>query len=90
MGNGVSARAVVKKGRLTLVHRSTIAGHLCYIVDQDKQICKGSKRVGVYLPGQSGNNKEFFPADEESGRIFIPFARSEYKANVIMVNDVFA
>ena len=33
MGNGVSARAVVKKGRLSLVHRSTVAGHLCYIID---------------------------------------------------------
>jgi len=27
MGNGVSARAVIKKGSLSLVHRSTIAGH---------------------------------------------------------------
>ena len=36
MGNGVSARAVVKKGRLSLVHRSTVAGHLCYIIDQNK------------------------------------------------------
>lgn len=81
MGNGVSARAVVKKGRLSLVHRSTVAGHLCYIIDQDKQICKGDKRVGVYFPSQKGGNKQFFSADKDTGRIFIPFqADSEFSA----------
>ena len=33
IGNGVSARAVIKKGSLSLVHRSTVAGHLAYILD---------------------------------------------------------
>lgn len=33
MGNGVSARAVVKKGSISLVHRSTIAGHMLYLLD---------------------------------------------------------
>jgi hypothetical protein len=36
IGNGVSARAVIKKGSLSLVHRSTIAGHLLYILDEKK------------------------------------------------------
>lgn len=33
IGNGVSARAVIKKGSLSFVHRSTVAGHLGYILD---------------------------------------------------------
>lgn len=41
LGNGRSARAVIKKGSLSLIHRSTIAGHMAYILDDDKQICKG-------------------------------------------------
>lgn len=41
VGNGVNARAVIKKGRLSMVHRSTPAGHLCYIIDQNKDICMG-------------------------------------------------
>ena len=67
-GNGVNARAVVKKGKLSIVHRSTIAGHLIYILDQDKEICKGEKRTGVYF------NSEFFAADKQKGHIFIPYA----------------
>ena len=48
-GNGRSARAVIKKGSLSLIHRSTEAGHQAYILDDDKQICKGTDRVGVWL-----------------------------------------
>jgi hypothetical protein len=42
VGNGCSARAVVKKGSLSLFHRSTVAGHMCYILDDDRDVCKGN------------------------------------------------
>jgi len=29
------SRAIVKKGSLTLIHRSTVAGHIAYIIDAD-------------------------------------------------------
>ena len=32
-GNGKMSRAVIKKGSLTLIHRSTASGHLTYIID---------------------------------------------------------
>ena len=48
IGNGVSARAVIKKGSLSLVHRSTVAGHLAYILDAKKNICVGEK-TGVWF-----------------------------------------
>jgi hypothetical protein len=44
---------------LTIVHRSTIAGHLCYILDQDKNICKGEERTGLLF------DSKFYPADGE-------------------------
>jgi hypothetical protein len=33
IGNGMSARAVIKKGSLSIIHKPTIAGHLAYILD---------------------------------------------------------
>lgn len=48
IGNGVSARAVIKKGSLSLVHRSTVAGHLAYILDAQKNICACDK-TGVWF-----------------------------------------
>jgi hypothetical protein len=32
-GNGKMSRAIIKKGSLSLVHQSTSAGHLAYIID---------------------------------------------------------
>ena len=48
-GNGRSARAIVKKGSLSLIHRSTEAGHQAYIIDDDRKICKGKDRVGLWI-----------------------------------------
>ena len=44
IGNGVSARAVIKKGSLSLVHRSTIAGHLLYILDEKNKFALVSEQ----------------------------------------------
>lgn len=34
-GNGISARAIIQKGSLTLVNKKTIAGDLCFILDDE-------------------------------------------------------
>jgi hypothetical protein len=83
MGNGVSARAVIKKGSLSLVHRSTIAGHLVYVLDENKNVC-ASERTGVWFDGK------YYPADKANGRIFIPYSKQELSANIIMINGEFA
>jgi hypothetical protein len=70
-GNGRSARAVIKKGSLSLIHRSTEAGHQAYILDDDRKICKGDDRVGLWL------NNKFYEAKPDSGVIFIPYGKSE-------------
>ena len=43
IGNGMSARAVIKKGSLSLIHKPGVAGHIAYILDENKQVGKGAK-----------------------------------------------
>ena len=50
IGNGMSSRAVIKKGSLSLIHRSTIAGHMAYILDENKKICSGPN-TGLQFDG---------------------------------------
>jgi len=84
IGNGMSARAVVKKGSLSLIHTPTVAGHLAYILDEKKKICNGPK-TGVFFDGQ------YHPADQEKeGKIFIPYGKSNLTANAILLNNGFA
>jgi hypothetical protein len=42
IGNGMSGRAIIKKGSLSLIHKPGVAGHIAYILDENKEICKGS------------------------------------------------
>ena len=65
VANGRSARAVVKKGSLSLIHRSTAAGHMCYIIDDNRAICKDN--TGLWL------ENKFYEAKPD-GSIFIPYA----------------
>lgn len=83
IGNGKSARAVVKKGSLSLIHRSTVAGHMAYILDDDKKICSGPK-TGLWL----GNSK-FYEAKPD-GSIFIPYGPQNKATKVIMQHGDFA
>jgi hypothetical protein len=83
IGNGVKARAVIKKGSLNFVHRSTIAGHQGYILDENQKICK-SKGTGVYFDDQ------FFEADAKTGAVFIPFGKTTKNHKLILVHEKFA
>mmetsp|Transcript_39519 Transcript_39519/g.37983 ORF Transcript_39519/g.37983 Transcript_39519/m.37983 type:complete len:140 (+) Transcript_39519:1148-1567(+) len=56
IGNGMNARAIIKKGSLSLIHKPGVAGHLAYILDENKQICK-SDQTGLFFQG------EYFKAD---------------------------
>jgi hypothetical protein len=49
IGNGMSARAIIKKGSLQLIVSDiTVAGNHCYILDEKRQICAGPD-TGVYF-----------------------------------------
>ncbi len=84
IGNGMSARAVIKKGQLSLIHKSTIAGHLAYILDENKKICIGPK-TGVLFDGT------YYPSDpEKDGKIFIPYGKTQLLQKAILMNNGFA
>ena len=53
-------------------------------MDDEKRICKGTDRVGLWL------NNKWYEAKAESGVIFIPYGKSEQSAKVIMQNGDFA
>ena len=35
IGNGISSRAIIQKGNLSLIYKDTIAGQFAYILDED-------------------------------------------------------
>lgn len=82
VGNGRSARAVIKKGSLSLIHRSTVAGHQATIIDDSRKVCK-TPGTGIWL------ENKFYTAKDD-GSIFIPYAQQTQSSNVIMVHGDFA
>ena len=88
IGNGLSARAVIKKGSLSLIHKPTIAGHLAYVLDENKKICLGDEgegRSGVYFDGQY-----FAAKPDKGGKIFIPYGKTTTTQKAILLHNGFA
>jgi hypothetical protein len=48
IGNGISSRAIIKKGRLSLLTELHPAGTKLTIIDETTNICKG-ERTGLWL-----------------------------------------
>lgn len=84
IGNGFSSRATIKKGTLSLIHKSTIAGQVAYIVDEDRQIC-ASDDTGIWY------NDVYFKSDPANGgRILIPYEKYRTSGQAILVHNGFA
>ena len=81
IGNGISTRAIIRKGKLSVIEQQTIAGQLFYIVDEEKNICKG-ERTGLWV------QDKFYKADA-NGKILIPFS-SNSRVQAILVHEEFA
>jgi hypothetical protein len=80
LGNGKSSRAVIKKGILSLIHNPTIAGHIAYILDGNKQVCMNND-TGIWI------DNKYYPADlNKSGRIVIPFSQSQHLSKAVLVH----
>ena len=74
IGNGISSRALIHKGRLDYLVRTTAAGHLFQIVDSGKQIVKDST---LWIGGV-----EY--VSNEDGEIVVPFStNSQWSINVL-------
>lgn len=66
IGNGVSSRAIIKKGRLILKETITVAGHAFYILNEDFEVCSGPK-TGLWV------DNKFYVVDPVRKEILIPF-----------------
>ena len=85
IGNGLSARAVIKKGSLSMIHKPTVAGHLAYVLDENKKICSGEETTGIFYDGN------FYPANpERGGKVFIPYGKVTQTAKAILLHKGFA
>ena len=84
ISNGYSSRAVINKGSLSLISKSTVAGQVAYILDENKEICK-SEKTGMWF-----KNKYFKADPEKGGRIVIPYEKSSSTDKTIQIYDVFA
>ncbi|CAI2378280.1 unnamed protein product [Moneuplotes crassus] len=83
ISNGYSSRAVIKKGTLSLIFKSTAVGQVGYILDENQEICKG-ERTGLWFQNQ------YFKTDCENGRVIIPYAKQEVSDKVILIHEEFA
>ena len=86
IGNGLSARAVIKKGSLSMIHKPTVAGHLAYVLDENKKICSGgNETTGIYFDGN------FYEANpDRGGKVFIPYGKNNMTAKAILIHKGFA
>jgi hypothetical protein len=84
ISNGHSSRAVIKKGSLSLVTQATVAGHVAYVLDENKEICKGDD-AGMWF------DNKFYKADPaKGGKIIIPYEKNASAGKAILVNNGFA
>jgi len=83
IGNGVSSRALIKKGGLSLVSRQTSFGKMVFILNESSEICK-SPVTGIWV------KNSFYEADQKNGSIIIPYMNTVSNENVIIVSENFA
>ena len=82
IGNGLSSRALIRKGKLSYLESQTISGQVFTLVDEEGNICKHD-RVGIWIKGT------FYRADEQ-GKVLIPFVVSSTTEKAILVNNDYA
>ena len=78
----MSSRAIITKGRLTLLSEKKKLGTMCVILDENKKICTGSK-TGLYI------NRKFYPVDE-AGVLYLPNNDTTLSGEVIVCHDDYA
>ena len=67
IGNGVSSRAIIKKGTLNLISRTTSKGKLCYIINEKNEIMKSNNTYIWY-------NENKYKCETDKGMIVIPYS----------------
>ena len=78
----LSSRAVVQKGSLGLIWKRKKLGSICWIIDENRKVCKGAK-TGVFI------QKKFYKADHQ-GKVHIPYIINTEENDVIATHENFA
>ena len=78
----LSSRAIIHKGSLSLIYAKKKLGTVCWILDEQSQVCKG-KNTGLYM------GKKFFPVDKK-GELHIPSNVADKKSQVVVCHNNFA
>ena len=66
LGNGISTRIIIKKGRLNLITRNTSKGIKCQIINEKNEIVKGENTYILY-------NGHKFNSEPVEGLIILPY-----------------
>lgn len=80
IGNGQSSRVLVRKGKLRHLVRTSTAGHVFTVLDEQNRHLKDAK---IWLAGQE------YLADKE-GRITVPFSATPGQAPVVLTHGGFS
>ena len=84
LGNGISSRIIIKKGRLNLISRNTSKGILCQIINENNEVLKDDKTYLWY----NGNK---FTCETKEGYIVLPYKALVDSTNkCILVHDSYA
>jgi len=84
LGNGMSTRIIIKKGKLNLVTRSTAKGILCQMINEKNEVLKGDKTYLWY-------NGIKYTCGEKDGFIALPYKALVDPSNkCILVHDSYA
>ena len=84
LGNGMSSRIIIKKGRLNLITRNTPEGILCQIINEKNEVLKDDKTYLWY-------NDIKFTCEPKEGLILLPYKVLNNSNNkCILVHDSFA
>lgn len=85
IGDGKMSRAVIKKGTLNLVQLPYKHGYKLFVLDEDKEICRG-QNTGIYV----GDKFMAIPEDGSEFCVKVPFEKIEKSYDCILQHGNFA
>jgi hypothetical protein len=80
IGNGKSSRALIRKGRLSYLERSSVAGHVFTVLNEANEVVKDG---AIWLAGRE------YAADED-GTIAVPYTNEPGRQSIILSQGSFS
>jgi len=84
LGDGISSRIIIKKGKLNLISRNTTRGIMCQIINEKNEILKDAKTFLWY-------NDTKFSCEPNEGLVILPYKiLSKNENTCVLVHDSYA